>query len=182
MSILFKKKKWDKQPTAPAAVLLASDGTHGFGTRAVARAAALAGSDSVALLMIAKIYGTRFGMPVPGLMPTKQEIQERLVWLRGAVQQLERKGLTVDGQLGQTRQAARTIVRVARARGVRIVVIESYERPRWRRVIEGDAVTSVARSLRRHGIEVEVLPVTVAAATRGPSRNGRSTSATSAKP
>lgn len=167
MSLLFKKKKWDKQPTAPAGVLLASDGQRMFGTRAVARAAALADQEPVAVLIIAKIFGSSFGLPVPGLMPTKDEVQERLSWIRDSVGQLERKGLEVDGQVAQTRHPVRAIVRVARARQVRMVVIESRERPTWRRVIEGDVATSVARSLRRSGIEVEIIPGGAAAPITG---------------
>ena len=160
MSILLKKKKWDRQPTAPAAVLLASDGRRGFGPRAVARAAALAGSEPIAVVTIAKIYGSSFGLPAPGLMPTKDEMNERLGWIRDALAQLERKGAEADGQVAQTRRAVRTIVRIARARNVRTVVIESAELARWRGVIEGDVAAAVARSLKRSGIEVEVLPAT----------------------
>jgi nucleotide-binding universal stress UspA family protein len=158
VSILFKKKKWDRQPTAPAAVLLASDGERGFGSRAVARAAALAGSEPVAVIIIARIYGTKFGLPVPGLMPTKDEIKQRLGWMRTTIQQLEHRGIEADGQIAQTRKPSRTISRVARTRGVRVVVIESHEKSKGRRVIEGDVATEVARALRRAGIEVEIIP------------------------
>ena len=160
MSILLKKKKWDRQPTAPAAVLLASDGRRGFGSRAVARAAALAGPEPVAVVTIAKIYGSSFGLPAPGLMPTKDEMNERLGWIRDALARLERKGIEADGQVAQTRRAVRTIARIARTRAVRVVVIESAQQPRWRSVIEGDVASGVARSLKRTGIEVEVLSAT----------------------
>ncbi len=158
MSILRKKRRWDRQPTAPAAVLLASDGRRGFGSGAVARAAALAGSEPVAVVTIAKIYGSSFGLPAPGLMPTKAEMNERLGWIRDALSRLERKGIEADGQVAQTRRAVRTIARIARARTVRAVVIESAEQPRWRSVVEGDVASGVARRLRRAGVTVEVLP------------------------
>ena len=185
MSILLKKKKWDRQPTAPAAVLLASDGRRGFGSRAVARAAALAGSEPVAVVTIAKIYGSSFGLPAPGLMPTKDEMNERLGWIRDALTRLERKGIEADGQVAQTRRAVRTIARIARTRAVRVVVIESAEQPRWRELIEGDAAAAVARTLKRSGIEVEVLPATGPASTaptdRGSHGKGRKASTASAK-
>jgi nucleotide-binding universal stress UspA family protein len=158
VSLLFKKKKWDKQPTDPVGVLLASDGQRKFGTRAVARAAALAGADPVGVLTIAKVYGSSFGLPVPGLLPTKEEVQERLAWIRDSVGRLEEKGIEADGQVAQTRHAVRTIAKIARVRQVDVVVIESREQPKWRRVIEGDVASGVARSLRGSGIEVEVVP------------------------
>ncbi|HEX7247450.1 MAG TPA: hypothetical protein VF351_05050 [Actinomycetota bacterium] len=183
MSILFKRKKWDRQPTTPAAVLLASDGRRGFGSRAVARAAALAGSEPVAVLTIAKIYGSSFGLPAPGLMPTKAEMDERLGWIRDAISRLERKGVEADGQVAQTRRAVRTIAHVARTRSVQAVVIESAEQPRWRSIVEGDVAAGVARRLRRAGIEVEVLPATGPASTaptdRAPTAKARKASASS---
>jgi len=185
VSILLKKKKWDRQPTAPAAVLLASDGRRGFGSRAVARAAALAGSEPVAVVTVAKIYGSSFGLPAPGLMPTKDEMNERLGWIRNALARLERKGVEADGQVAQTRRAVRTIARIARTRAVRVVVIESAEQPRWRGLIEGDVAAAVARSLKRSGIEVEVLPATGPASKAPTDREshgkGRKASTASAK-
>lgn len=185
MSILLKRRKWDRQPTAPAAVLLASDGLRGFGSRAVARAAALAGTEPVAVVTIAKIYGSSFGLPAPGLMPTKDEMNERLGWIRDALAQLERRGVAADGQVAQTRRAVRTIARIAHARNVRAVVIESVEQPRWRTLIEGDAATAVARRLRRSDIEVEVLraagPASKAPTDRVSNGRGRRASASSAK-
>ncbi len=158
MSILFKKKKWDRQPTAPAGVLLASDGERGFGSRAVARAAALAGSEPVAVLTIARIYGTKYGLPMPGLVPTREEIQQRLGLMHQAIDRLERDGFEADSQIAQTRRPSKTIVRVARARGVRMVVIEGREKSKGRRAIEGDVAADVARALGRAGIEVEIVP------------------------
>ena len=157
MSILFKRKKWDRQPTGAAAVLLASDGRAAFGSAALARARALAGGDPVALVTIARIHGTGLGLPAPGLRPTSDEMNERLGWLRQAIGQLERDGMSVDGQIAQTRRPARTICRVARVRGVRVVVIEQRQQSRTRRLIEGDVATDVARALRRRGIDVEIV-------------------------
>ena len=185
MNILLKKKKWDRQPTASAAVLLASDGRRGFGSRAVARAAVLAGSEPVAVVTIAKIHGSSFGLPAPGLMPTKDEMNERLGWIRDALARLERDGADADGQVAQTRRAVRTIARIARTREVRVVVSESADQARWRTFIEGDVSAGVARRLKRSGIEVEVLPATgpasMAPTERSTNGNGRKASATPSK-
>src|SRR4029079_5894925 len=71
----FRRRRWDEQPQAPCDVLLASDGRHDFSSRAVARAAALAGDGGhVAVVTIAKIYGSSYGLPNPGLLPTKREL------------------------------------------------------------------------------------------------------------
>jgi hypothetical protein len=161
-----RRQRWDAQPTAPAGVLLASEGTREFSARAITRAIELAGSDRVAVLTIARIYGSSLGMPNPGLLPTKAEMKERLSWVRHAISRLDRHGLEADGQVASTRRAARSIAGVARRRGVRTVVMDGSATVGWRRVIEGDPAADVARRLRRHGIEVEIIPPSTPAANR----------------
>jgi nucleotide-binding universal stress UspA family protein len=153
-----RKPKWDPQPTASAGVLLASDGRHAFSRRAVARAAALAGEDRVAVLTIAKIYGTSLGLPHPGLLPTKEEMTERVGWVDQAVHRLEKEGIEADGQVASARRATRTIVKVARLRGVHAVVMDETLARGLRRLVEGDAADGVVRALRRVGIDVEIVP------------------------
>ncbi len=71
------------------------------------------------MLAIAKIYGTQFGLPHPGLMPTQAEVDLRRQWIADAIAALERKGVEADGQLAATRKAIKLIARVAVARSVR---------------------------------------------------------------
>ena len=139
-------------------MLLASDGRKRFSKRAIARAAALAGSRRVAVLTIAKIYGTAFGLPNPGLLPTKAEMQERIGWVDDAIRELKSRGVEADGQVASTRRAVRTISRIARTRRVGAVVMDETSATGWRRAVEGDPAASVARILRRSGMEVEIVP------------------------
>ena len=160
MKPLLGKARWDPQPTAPADVLLASDGRRRFTSRAVARATALAGDGPVAVMTIARVYGTSLGLPHPGLLPTKEEMEERLGWVEDAIRRLEGEGVAADGQIASTRRPVRSIVRTARTRKVRIVVMDASTSTRGRRLIEGDPARSITRSLRRRGIEVEIVPAT----------------------
>ncbi len=166
-----RRAKWDSQPTEQAEVLLASDGRRRFTKGAVARAAALAGSNRVAVLTIAKIYGTSLGFPHPGLLPTKEEMQERVGWVNDATSRLELGGAQADGQVASTRRAARTISRIARARNVRMVVIDDSPTQGIRRALEGSIGPQVTRGLRGSEIEVEVVPFSPA--NEGPSGRGR---------
>ena len=139
--------------------MLASDGRQDFSPRAVAQAAALAGSGSVAVVTIAKIYGSSFGLPHPGLLPTKDEIAERQQWVEAAIHELRADGIAADGQVAATRRAAKKLAAVARGRGVSAIVIDETTVARGlRRVIEGDVGTELRRKLRKDGIEVEVIP------------------------
>jgi nucleotide-binding universal stress UspA family protein len=139
-------RRFDQQPTAPAAVLLASSGAP-FSKAAVRRARELAAGEPVAVLSILKIYGSTFGLPNPGLLPTRRERDEQLAIVRKAITQLERSGCTADGQIAATRSAGRTIAKVARVRQVRVVVMDDSTESGVRRVIEGSVTSTVRRRL-----------------------------------
>jgi hypothetical protein len=153
----FRRKRLDPQPVEPRTVLLATDGREPFSPEAIERAAALAPPGGVAVLAIAKIYGTQFGLPHPGLMPTREEIDLRRGWIADAIAALERLGVDADGQLAATRKAIKLIARVAIARSVRHVVVDAGTARGVRLMIEGDTGKDVRRRL--HGAaEVVVIP------------------------
>jgi hypothetical protein len=162
----FHRRRFDVQPTNPVEVMLASDGRQDYSQRAVARAAALSTSGPVAVVTIAKIYGSSFGLPHPGLLPTKAELDERRSWVNGAVRALEADGAAADGQVAATRRAAKKLAAVARARGAKIVVIdETTVTNPFRRLIEGDVGAELRRKLRKDGVVVEVVPRAAAGST-----------------
>jgi hypothetical protein len=144
--MLFSRRRFDPQPTAPAAVLLASSGSP-FSRAALRRAHELAAGEPVAVLSILKVYGSSFGLPNPGLMPTRRERDDQLAIVSRAINELERLGGSVDGQVAATRSAARTIAKVARARKVRYVVMDSPTATGMRKIIEGELTGIVRRRL-----------------------------------
>jgi len=140
-------------------VLLASDGRHDFSSRAVARAAALAGDGGhVAVVTIAKIYGSSYGLPNPGLLPTKREMAERKEWVSGAIRTLEKEGAVADGQIASTRRTTKKLAAIARLRRPRVVVIDETPETGIRRFVEGDVGAELRKKLRGDGIDVEVVP------------------------
>ena len=145
--MLLRRRRWDPQPTTPAAVLLASSGAP-FSRAAVRRARELAAGEPVAVLSILKVYGSQFGLPNPGLMPTRSEREEQLAIVQRAITDLQARGATADGQVAATRSAGRTIAKVARARQVRYVVMDAHPVTGVRRVIEGELANIVRRRLR----------------------------------
>jgi hypothetical protein len=144
--MLFGRRGWDRPPTAPARVLLASPGTP-FSGAAVRRAYELAGGEPVAVLSILKVYGSSFGLPNPGLLPTKGEREEQFAIVRRAIAAVERRGGTADGQIAATRSVGRTIAKVARRRRVRYVVMDDSAASGLRRVTEGAVTATVRRGL-----------------------------------
>jgi ribosomal protein S19E (S16A) len=151
----FGRRRWDPQPTSAAAVLLASSGSP-FSRASVRRARELAAGEPVAVLSILKVYGSTFGLPNPGLMPTRREREEQLEIVRKAIAELERRGCTVDGQIAATRSAGRMIANVARSRQVRYVVMDSHITTGLRRVIEGE-LTNIVRRRLADGVTLELV-------------------------
>ena len=144
--MLFGRRGWDRQPTEPAGVLLASPGAP-FSSAAIRRACQLAAGEPVAVLSILKVYGSAFGLPNPGLMPTRRERDEQYANVRRAITAVERRGGTADGQITATRSAGRTIARVARLRKVRYVVMDDGEKTGLRRIAECAVTATVRRRL-----------------------------------
>jgi hypothetical protein len=154
---LGSRRRLDPQPVEPRTVLLATDGREPLSARAIEQAAALASPGGVAVLAIAKIYGTQFGLPHPGLMPTKAEVDLRRGWISDAISALESKGVDADGQLAATRKPIKLIARVALARAVEHVVVDAGTAHGVRLMIEGDTGKDVRRKLRG-AAEVVVIP------------------------
>jgi nucleotide-binding universal stress UspA family protein len=154
---LFRKAKWDKQPTQSSAVLIATVGVD-IPPAVIRQAVQLSEGRPVAIVAIARIYGSSFGLPSPGLMPTRKEMDEQLALVNKAIARLERAGVEAWGQVASTRRYAKTIAQAARARGVDNVLVVSKEVPRWRSVVEGDTARDVRR---RIGREIVVEGITV---------------------
>lgn len=85
-------------------------------------------------------------------------MKERIGWVDDAIKELKKRGVEADGQVASARRAAKTISRVARTRRVEKVVMDETSSVGWRRAVEGDPAATIARVLRRSGIEVEILP------------------------
>ncbi len=130
---------WGTRPQAPAPdafagklILLASEGRH------ISRAAVdLAGrmaektGAEVHVLSIARIWGTGFGMPHPGLMPNKRELQEQRDHVAGAVARLKRRDIATSGQVFSTRNAAKRILAEARRRRADAIVMAADPPQHW---------------------------------------------------
>jgi hypothetical protein len=150
----FGRRKFDKQPAQPATVLIASNGVPVPGS-AVRLALRMGGGEPVAVLNIARLYGSSLGLQNPGLMPTRKELAEQKQVVERTVHSIEKAGVQAWGQLAITRRPAKTISAAAKARGVGHVIVVRPEQPvRWRQVVEGDLVKEVVRKLGP-GVEVE---------------------------
>ena len=105
-------------------ILLASEG-RAISDAAISRAIELArpSGASVHVLSIARVHGVSFGMPVPGLLPTKREWEEQREIVAGAVKRLRRKGLAARGHVLGTRKATKRIIQEATSEGCDAIVM-----------------------------------------------------------
>jgi nucleotide-binding universal stress UspA family protein len=108
----------------PRRILLASEG-RAIPPAAVARAIELAkpAGASVHVFTIARIHGTAFGMPTPGLMPTKKEWAEQREIVSKTIRRLERKGIEAGGHVLGTRNATKKIIEEAKKEGCEAIVM-----------------------------------------------------------
>jgi nucleotide-binding universal stress UspA family protein len=95
-------------------ILLASEGRP-ISDAAIARVVELArrSGASVHVFSIARVHGVSFGMPNPGLLPSKPEWDEQRQIVAKAIKRLERKGIKADAHVVGTRNATKRIVQEA---------------------------------------------------------------------
>jgi hypothetical protein len=150
----FGRRKFDKQPDQPAAVLIAANGVTIPGA-AIRSALRLARGRPVAVVCIARLYGSGLGLQNPGLMPSRKELAVQREIVERAVASLEKGGSQAWGQIAVSRKPAKTIAGAAMARGATHVIVVRPDQPvRWRRVVEGDLVKEVVHKFG-HDVEVE---------------------------
>lgn len=145
------RRRGDPQPTDPVAVVLATPG-HPVSAASIDAAARLAGDGAVAVVSIARVHGSAFGLPNPGLLPSRREREEQRSIVSAAIDALGRRGCHADGQVVVTRNAGRAFANVARVRGARHVVLDAPRGGRLRRLVEGDPARVIRRRLR--GVEL----------------------------
>jgi nucleotide-binding universal stress UspA family protein len=111
-------------PRGVGGILLATEG------RPISRAAielavrlAKASDVPVHVLAIARIWGTTFGFPNPGLYPTKAEWDAQEKSITKTVRRLERLGVEADGRAIGTRAGAKRILREAQRLGCEAIVM-----------------------------------------------------------
>jgi hypothetical protein len=144
----FGRRKFDKQPTQSAGVLIAAPMGDPIPPSAIRAAVEFSGGAPVAVVTIARIYGSSMGLPNPGLMPTRKEMAEQKSHVEKAIRLIEKSGVQAWGQVAASRKPVKTIAEAARARGVRrVIVVRTAQTKKWREVVEGDVVRDISRKL-----------------------------------
>ena len=105
-------------------MLLASEG-RAIPAAAVERAAELArqSGGGVHVFSIARVWGTSFGFPNPGLQPNRHDWKEQRAVVEDAVKALEKRGVVATGHVLGTRKATRRILGEAERHGCTSIVM-----------------------------------------------------------
>ena len=117
----------DPQPEATGRynrILLASEG-RAFADAAIKQTIDLArqSNASVHVFSIARVHGVAFGLPSPGLLPTKREWAEQREIVAKTIRRLERKGIKADGHVLGTRNATKKILAEAAQHESEVIVM-----------------------------------------------------------
>lgn len=75
------------------------------------------------MLAVGRVHGSSFGLPNPGLLPTRKELEDLYGEVDKAIARLKRKGLEADGQVLATRNGAKRIAREAERLRCRAIVM-----------------------------------------------------------
>lgn len=124
----------DPRALRPNLVLLASEG-RAISTAAIDLAAEIAAPSraTVKVLSIARIWGSAFGMPHPGLKPNKSEWQAQRDIVAAALDRLSSRGIDASGEVLASRNAVKSILKHARANGAGAIVMSAASEPHWTR-------------------------------------------------
>jgi K+-sensing histidine kinase KdpD len=146
-----------KLPDPPRRILLATSGGAPFHHDVIERVIELAtpARAAITVLSVARVYGTSFGFPNPGLQPNRIEMEQNRSNVNEAAKILRRKGFDVKVAMSKSRNAPKMISRWGTAKRFHAIVVPDPERPAWRRAIEGDLAREIER---RSGIPVYAVP------------------------
>jgi nucleotide-binding universal stress UspA family protein len=114
---------------------------------------------AVNLITIARVHGTAFGFPSPGLLPTRREWQEQRDIVAAAVKALRKRGLEADGQVVGTRKATARICQEATDLGCDVIVMAT-DPPRNRVVADFLWTQEPYRVRRKARVPVYLVPDT----------------------
>jgi nucleotide-binding universal stress UspA family protein len=126
-----------QEPPDPATIeirslLLASEGRPITADAVNFAARIAAGSGAwVHVLSVARVWGTSFGLPNPGLLPTKREWEQQRSIVANAIRQLKIQAIEASGQVLATRSAAKRIVAEAVSRQCDAIVMAADPPRHW---------------------------------------------------
>jgi nucleotide-binding universal stress UspA family protein len=117
---------------APGKVLIASEGRRLTApANDLALQMARAGNGHVRVMTVARLWGTSFGLPNPGLRPSRREMAEQEENVSWAISRIEDAGLSADGHIVTTRHPSKSILNEAKRQNCDAIVMGADRRRNW---------------------------------------------------
>lgn len=128
----FKQSKSPEQSGDIQKLLVASEGRR-FTNEVIQRAADLLRADrgEARILTVARLWGTSFGLPNPGLRPSKSEMAEQQSIVEDAIRQFERLGIKASGHIVTTRQPKKSILKEAQRQKCDAIIMGADRKKPW---------------------------------------------------
>ena len=129
---LFRKSQSASKVEIERRVLVASEGRR-FNNEIIDLAAGMVRNHGghVRVLTIARLWGTAFGLPNPGLRPSKREMAEQEDNVAWAIHQLEDAGVSADGHIVTTRNPRKSILLEAKRQKCGAIIMSADPRRTW---------------------------------------------------
>ncbi len=89
------------------------------------------GNGKVTVLTVARLWGTSFGLPNPGLRPSKAEMEVQKENMFSALSRLENAGIEADGHIVTTRHPSKSIRKQVTQRNCDAVIMGADLRRPW---------------------------------------------------
>ena len=129
---LFAISQSDGDQQFAQRVLIASEGRR-FNSEVIDLAVRMvkAQGGQARVLTIARLWGTGFGLPNPGLRPSRREMAEQEENVSWAIEQLENAGVNADGHIVTTRNPRKSILKEAKRQGCDAIIMGADPRRPW---------------------------------------------------
>lgn len=128
----FNRKQQTDESKPVKHLLIASEGRP-ISDEVIARAVDMlqANGGRATVLTIARLWGTSFGLPSPGLRPTKREMDEQKENMFSALNRLEEAGIEVDGHIVTTRNPCKSIRKQVTQKDCDAIIMGADPRRPW---------------------------------------------------
>ncbi|KQZ96093.1 hypothetical protein ASD64_18240 [Mesorhizobium sp. Root157] len=129
---LFRQSRPAGDQRAVQSVLIASEGRR-FSQDVIDLAVRMLRPHNghATVLTVARLWGTGFGLPNPGLRPSKREMDEQQENVFWALSQLEDAGVTANGHIVTTRNPSKSILNEAKRRTCDAIIMGADPRRPW---------------------------------------------------
>lgn len=131
ISTFFNRKRRTNDSKPAQHLLIASEGRPISDEVIGLTVDMLQAGGQVTVLTVARLWGTSFGLPSPGLRPSKREMDEQKENMFSALERLEKAGIEANGHIVTTRNPCKSIRKQVAQRDCDAIIMGADPRRPW---------------------------------------------------